>query len=78
MLRPLWRICGTRLAFQSEPIGDRSQFRHWRNPLLQFDAQHSPVAQLAEQPTVNRQVTGSSPVGGAKAAGQGPEGSSPA
>ncbi len=26
---------------------------------------HSPVAQLAEHPTVNRRVTGSSPVGGA-------------
>ena len=34
-------------------------------PLLQLRPPHSPVAQLAEQPTVNRQVTGSSPVGGA-------------
>src|SRR5689334_21107248 len=32
-----------------------------------FDAtRHSSVAQLAEQPAVNRQVTGSSPVGGAR------------
>src|SRR6476620_9329726 len=29
-------------------------------------ASDSPVAQLAEQPAVNRQVTGSSPVGGAR------------
>ena len=35
------------------------------NPLLQLRPPRSPVAQLAEQPTVNRQVTGSSPVGGA-------------
>src|SRR5690349_11543536 len=34
---------------------------------VRFEAsQQSPVAQLAEQPAVNRQVTGSSPVGGAR------------
>ena len=57
----------------------RSRVTHWtntrRSPVLlsrrtaQRDrrrtAQRSPVAQLAEQPAVNRQVIGSSPIGGA-------------
>jgi hypothetical protein len=65
MFRLPWPICEIRLVFRPEWFLAKSQFHAWRNPLLQFDPQHSPVAQLAEQPTVNRQVTGSSPVGGA-------------
>lgn len=48
----------------SNPVS-ATRLAGWRHPPLTPGSLYSPVAQLAERPAVNRQVIGSSPVGGA-------------
>ncbi len=61
---PIWEP-----AIPCAKVSSRSA-RQGRPTESNHSEHHSPIAQLAEQPTVNRQVSGSSPDGGATSPGQ--------